>query len=108
MATSHGYGGWIGCRAVSLAASVLFGAVSSGVNASIAGDVGEVSTRASVAGRVAVEGAWVEGVDAAVASCAASGPDAGPTGPAVRVALAADFLLLIAPISLCFQSLFDR
>ncbi len=96
---------------MSLAASALFGAVSLGVNASTVGDVGEAASRycrASVAGRVAVEAAWVEGVDAAVASFTASGPDAGPTGPAVHVALAAIFLLLIAPKSLCFRSLSDH
>ncbi len=50
---------------------MLCGAVSSGVNASTAGDVGEATScccRASVDGIVSVEAAGVESVDAAIAS----------------------------------------
>ncbi len=49
----------------------------------------------------------MEGVDAAVASWPASGLDTGPTRAATRVVLAADFLLLIVLILLCFWSLSD-
>jgi hypothetical protein len=71
VAMSHGSGGWVDCGAASLTALALCGANSSRVNASTAGDVAEATSccwRASVAGRVAVEAAWVEGMDATVAS----------------------------------------
>jgi hypothetical protein len=80
---------------------VLFGADSFRVDASIAGDVREVLSfyyRVSIAGIVACEAAWVEGVNAAVSSWPASGPDASLTGPAARVAFTANCLLLMVPV----------